>query len=152
MIYDFLENSACYGGIDPVLWARAFDFIATVGPDHPDGRVELEGDRLYALIQSYDTKGEEKYRVETHRNYLDIQLLLEGAETIFYSPITELPGLIPYNPEKDIEFFGFQARSATPFRLYPGVFAVFFPGEGHLPGCGTPPQPVKKIVIKLRMN
>lgn len=153
MIYDAMDGGLRYAGISPELWSKAFAYLETLTADAPVGRVELAGDDLYAMVQEYETKPEEKYRVETHANYLDIQLLLAGCETIYYVPdVAALTVMTRYNPEKDIAFFNWNPALAVAVPLRPGVFSAFFPGEGHLPGCGTPAQKVKKVVVKLRMR
>ena len=56
MILDSLKNSSVYAGEDDRL-AMAFDFLAeTDFASFPDGKVELKGDEVFAIVQSYDSR------------------------------------------------------------------------------------------------
>jgi beta-galactosidase beta subunit len=62
MILDRLDNWKLYfpkGG----LIARAFDFIESeIDPSMPDGRIEIDGERLFCVVSTYETKPLEKCR------------------------------------------------------------------------------------------
>ncbi len=152
MIYDNLANFRRYAGIAPEYWVRAFTFLEQLTPTTPEGRYELEGDRLYLLVQRYEVQPDSSHPAEVHRRYLDVQLLLDGVETIYQQPLPANWNEATFNQAGDIGFFPFERESATPLRLYPGVFAAFFPGEGHRPRCGSQLQTVRKVVVKLRLD
>ena len=52
----------------------------------------------------------------------------------------------PYSEEKDITFFEGPADSYIDVK--PGMFAIFFPQDGHAPAIT--PNGVKKIIIKVK--
>ena len=71
MIFDRIEFADRYLGLAPRL-AAALEFLRR--PDlfkFPDGRHELDADRLFALVQSYRTKHYDECRWEAHRRYVD---------------------------------------------------------------------------------
>ena len=152
MILDSLECASRYERLHP-LFRRAFDFLRS--PDArnaEDGKVELDADgRLWANIQSYRTQPEAEGRYETHRKYIDIQCLTAGEEAIVYTPsAAALRELVPYSEAKDIAFQA--AAPGTRLLLRPGIFALLFPGEPHMPGrslCADFPSEVRKIVVKI---
>jgi YhcH/YjgK/YiaL family protein len=59
---------------------------------------------------------------------------------------------IPYNAEKDAEFYEPPAEPHSQFMLSAGSIAVFHPQDAHQPGVmiGQPSE-VHKVVIKFRL-
>ena len=57
MILDSLKNASLYTGLGD-RFAIAFDFLSkTDFSTFPDGKVELKGDDVFAIAQTYKTKG-----------------------------------------------------------------------------------------------
>ena len=66
-----------------------------------DGRYEIDGDRIYATVQRYDTKPAWECRPESHRRYTDVQYVAEGQEFIGWCAFTPaLKESVPYDEEK----------------------------------------------------
>ena len=87
---------------------------------------------------------------EAHRNYLDIQYVAEGREVMGWAPVGRLTPAGPYNPEKDV--INFQEAEASPVQVEKGGFALFYPEDGHQPGCqlGAAAK-IRKIVVKVKV-
>lgn len=153
MIIDSLSHSADYLGLHP-LFPAAFEYLRHFDPATPDGKYELDGKRLYAMVQRYDTAPEAAKAWEAHRVYADIQYIVSGREKIGYAPVEELESSIAYNDLKDMEkFTGEKAIHAVMNLLSAGNFAVYLPQDGHKPGCAVEqPEPVVKVVIKVRLK
>lgn len=149
MILDHLRNASLYRGLGPN-FARAFDFLA--GPEWrslPDGRHEIDGQRLIALPQSYTTRPREKGRWEAHRRYADIQLIVRGREMMGFAPLDQLAVEQPYDPATDCLFLTGQGQLLT---VAEGEFAVFLPQDAHMPCLAIDePQPIAKIVLKVEL-
>lgn len=113
-----------------------------------DGRVEINGNQVYALVQSYESKTEPVF--EAHQRYLDIQYICEGRELFGWAPLEKLAPAAPYNPEKDVMKGTVRAESASFVKLTAGQLAVVYPSDAHAPGAADgKPAPVKKIVVKV---
>lgn len=151
MILDLCENWAAYAYGKEEVWSAAFGFLATVRPDCADGRYEITGDKLFALVQSYDTRDINQGKLEMHRKFIDIQTLLVGSERMFYGAAGTLELCEEYSPENDAAFYKYDSGKTLEYVLTPGVFTVFFPEEGHMPGIAlkSGSAPVKKVVIKI---
>lgn len=148
MIADSLPHAARYLVLHP-LFRTAFDYLRNFPRGAPDGRHPIEGDRLFALPQSYETAPSTEKRFEAHRRFIDIQFVLSGEEVIQHSPTERLEVSEPYHDERDVVFFR-DPVSASPTLLRAGDFAIYFPHDGHKPGClHTTPMAVRKIVIKV---
>ena len=116
-----------------------------------DGRYDIDGDNVYALVQSYGTVAPAEKKYESHRIYADIQYVAEGSELILYAPIAELHAATAYDGAKDFLLYGDPAAT-TPLLLGPGRFAIFLPQDGHKPGCiDRTACRMKKVVIKVRV-
>ncbi|MDD5707189.1 MAG: YhcH/YjgK/YiaL family protein [Kiritimatiellae bacterium] len=149
MILDTLEHAGLYAAMLPRL-RTALDFLrAASTAELPDGRQNLDGDRMFALVQSYRTRTPAGGQLETHRRYADVQCLLSGRELCGYAPLTDaLRPAKPYDAAADIAFYDGVCDWIT---LSPGRFAVLMPQDSHMPGrCGAEgPSQVRKVVIKI---
>ena len=150
MITDTLAQRRRYTGLSS-RFAAAFEFLEKLSATRPDGRHDLDGDNCFALVQSYPTRPLAQALFEAHRQYIDIQFMQAGRETILWSPLAALTQVTqPYAAERDIAFFA-NPPQWTPLNLQAGQFAIFFPEDGHAPGleCAGPAE-VRKVVIKVR--
>lgn len=108
-------------------------------------------DDLYLLIQKYESKDPAVARHEAHKNYVDIQYVVEGKEAIEIAPVSAMEVDEPYSEERDVVFFKQPAQAAT-FVLTDGGYAVLYPEDSHKPGIAVgEPTTVKKIVGKVRI-
>jgi len=149
MIIDTLAQASCYEPLHAGFKA-AFDFLRDTDLSSlAQGRTEIDGDRLFALTQSYETRSVAGGKLEAHRKYIDIQFIVSGEEHIGYAPLGDQPASAPFDTGKDI---GFYHGDAGFVKLSAGMFAVFFPHDAHLPGrhLGVPSQ-VKKVVLKVML-
>ena len=152
MILDTIENIGTYAAAIPNLKAIR-DFLAGDVAALPDGRVEIDGDRVFASISSYGTKRLEDGVFEAHRRYADIQMLLEGEEMCGVVPGADwMKENIPYDEARDIRFLNTPPEFSR-ITLTPGLFAFFAPSDAHMPGIaiGTMHR-VRKCVIKVAVD
>lgn len=133
-------------------FTRAFAFLRR--PDLaalPDGKYEIDGDRVFALVQRYETAPAAEPRFEAHRAYIDVQYLAAGSEVIGWATLGGMQVDEPYIDEKDA-CFG-RAAAWTPLRLGPGELAVLYPEDAHAPRLAAGgPAPVLKVVIKVSLG
>ena len=147
MIIDDLANTALYEKLHP-LFPQAFAHLRKLAAqeDLPDGRIELDGERIHAGMTRRDGKPADEARVEAHRRYIDIQYVVDGADRIGWMPVSDCHQPEGYNDEKDVEFYA--DRPDLWFDLAAGQFAVFFPHDAHAP-MANEGRPIVKIVIKV---
>ena len=104
MIYDTLDHAGQYRKLSGNL-AKALDYLTGTELETVEaGRVEIDGERVFALFQSYETKPEND-RPEAHRKYIDIQYLIEGEELIGVAPLASMERVAEAAPERDIWFY-----------------------------------------------
>ncbi|MGE5861998.1 MAG: YhcH/YjgK/YiaL family protein [Ignavibacteria bacterium] len=114
------------------------------------GKYPIENEAAYLLIQNYTTNNESDKKWESHRKYIDIQLVLSGFEYIGCCPAKSLIPIEDYNESKDIIFYNEIKDGFSRLYIQADTFAVFSPGEAHKPGCHiSEPSAVKKAVFKI---
>ena len=154
MVADKLNNLGRYGlkqDYCEKIWAFAEKCRAE---GLADGRYDLDGDDLFALVQRYTTKTYAQGRMEAHRVYADVQYIMTGCERIFYGPADESVAVTEdRTPESDLVFYVNQPDNGCT-TLDAGMFAIYLPLERHMP-CIEPadgqPSQIEKIVFKVRV-
>jgi biofilm protein TabA len=150
MILDSLTRASSYRGLGPRL-AAGFDYLTGFDPATPTGRHFIDGEDLFAVVDEYDTGPATEKRFESHLRYVDIQYVVSGRERILHAPADTLHVETPYDEERDIAFYQDPPASSS-FLLLPGHFAIFFPADGHKPGCMAGGRDaVRKVVLKVRV-
>ena len=151
MIIDHLSNASSYRGIDKRL-AAAFDYLRRTDLSKVEpGTYEIDGRKVYVMVQQYETKIREKGRWEAHRKYIDVQYVHKGEELFGYSNLRDLKAGT-YDEAKD--FLSLQGEGKGDFFIVrEGTFVILLPQDGHMPGIAvTTPQPVKKFVVKVALD
>jgi biofilm protein TabA len=149
MIFDKLFNSGRYADLHP-LFAAAFRFLGKKGlSGFPDGRYEIDGDRLYAIILRNKGRGRKSAKLEAHRRYIDIHFSLGGIDEIGWKPAKEcVRKQSRFSAKKDCGFFSDAPRAWVP--LIPRSFVIFFPEDAHAPSCGK--CELHKVIVKVEID
>ena len=146
MIFDSLANARQYYSINPHFEA-AFNWLQK-NPDAEDGRYEIMGDDCFVMIQSVRGRGKAEPFVEAHNQYIDIQLVLKGADEIGWKDRATCRDVkAEYSEEKDVAFWNDAADFFVP--VLPGHFLILFPHDAHAPLSGE--GDLKKAVFKVRV-
>jgi YhcH/YjgK/YiaL family protein len=154
MILDRLEQADMYRPLGAAI-ALALDYLRETDFSRvSDGRHELDGDRVYAMISRYRPKPLAEAFWESHRRYLDVQYVTQGVERVGYAPLRDgLTVRQAYDSQKDLVVYDAVGEF---FTLRPGDFAIFAPHDVHAPGLALdPPEDageVRKVVVKCRVG
>jgi biofilm protein TabA len=153
MIVDMIASWSRYRGLS-LLFDKALEaMVRLAASPSADGRQELAGPSLTASFSTYAAADPETKRFEAHRRFIDIQVVVAGRETLYWTPVSALAPEGEYSDQKDIAFYTGPAGLAVP--LQPGYFTVLFPQDGHKPGCLPPThggEQVRKLVIKVAVT
>ncbi len=149
MILSTFSQSSRYAALHP-LFPRAFEFIRdtdllAVAP----GRYPIVDKQLLVIVEDVPGRTREAAKLECHRKYIDIQLVLEGVDEMGWKPLADcVDPVSDYNSEKDIQFFrdAPAAWIATP----PGAFCIFFPEDAHAPLVSS--GQVRKAIFKIALE
>lgn len=149
MIFSALSQSSRYAAMHP-LFQRAFDYMrATDLFALAPGRYNIVGDDLIAIVEQVPAKTREMAKLEAHRKYIDIQLVLDGDEAMGWKPLEDcLNPVSEHSMEKDIRFFHDAPAAYVPVPA--DHFCIFFPEDAHAPlvGSGT----IRKVIFKVAVN
>jgi len=151
MVVDYLKNwrNIFQGEV----WEIAFNHIVGLNSNSPEGITELRGKSIYSRVMSYETGNYEKTKVEAHRKYIDIQASLIHGERINWWPLDALNPISEYNIDKDSTYFERNEFVPVSSCILPGMFAVFFPEDAHMPKLSIDKgQLIKKVVIKVDID
>lgn len=112
-------------------------------------RIELAGG-AFALEQAFETKARAQGFFESHRNYIDVQVVLEGTERMELVDLARAGAATPYDATKDLIKYA-DAPDVSALTVRPGEAAVFFPADVHMPGLapGAGVGRVWKTVVKV---
>jgi len=153
MIVSDLKNTERQAFMMPGL-LKALEFLRRPGLKAlPDGKYEIDGDLVFAMVQRYTTAAAPEPKFEAHRKYADVQFIVYGAEAVGWAPLDRMTVTQAYEDEKDICFGTVQAGGWAPVRLEAGQLVVLYPEDAHAPKLAAgEPAPVMKIVVKVRVR
>jgi YhcH/YjgK/YiaL family protein len=152
MIIDKLENQELYH-FGPG-WKLAFEFLNSLTVDAEEKKYTIQGDDIFARVMRYETRLPEDSIIESHREYIDLQVLLKGRESIEYFARDGLTVDSVYDQSDDAELYKRTGPGSTRIDLSPGSFVALFPDDAHMPSLMTHDQsePVVKVVIKIKVE
>lgn len=143
-IIDTLENLKFYLP-NSLIFNQAIDYLeksATFGTDinsrianlHIDAfeRININ-EHIFALEQKFYTKNRNDCFLESHKKYVDIQLIIDGEELMEHSSQIDSRVITSHNKENDmVKYKNFY--DTNKILLKPNEFAIYFPQDIHM-GC-----------------
>lgn len=147
MILDTLKNKEQYASLHPRFKA-VFDYIDTHDLASMElGRHDIDGDNIFVMVQELELRPREQARLELHRKYIDIQLVLRGPEEVFgWSEKKDcLTAETEFDEAKDIQLFTDKPQCF--YTVREGQFSILYPEDGHAPMLGE--GVVKKCIFKI---
>lgn len=146
MILDKIENLNKYNSIPNLDFI--IDFIK--GRDLSnlaDGKIEIDGKKLFATVARYLPKLAEEKNFEVHELYVDVHIMIKGAEIVQFAEEGNL--IEDKMSQEDYRLFSASDHISNMI-LKENYFVVFFPGELHKPGCRyqNSDEPVLKVIFK----
>jgi YhcH/YjgK/YiaL family protein len=149
MIIDVLDNADRYLGFNKG-FRRAFAFLMRddlmkIEP----GRHEIDGDRVFAIVEDAQGRDKKDAQLEAHEKYIDIQLVVDGTDKMGWrlkSACSEVS--VPYDEKADIQFFKDEPDVWLP--VTPGMFVIFLPGDAHMPLISD--GRLRKVIMKVAVD
>ena len=130
-------------------WDKAFAFLKNHNLETlAVGRYDIDGDNVYAMVTENPTKNMDSTKWESHRNYVDLHLVITGEEKIGVADVSKLTVTMPYDASKDLANYSGEGKF---YLAKPRTFFLFFPSDAHRPNVTTGSNKTdKKLVIKIR--
>ena len=89
MIFSTLSQSGRYAALHP-LFPRAFEFIRNTDlRSLAPGRYPIVGEDLFVIVESISGRSRDEAKLECHRKYIDIQLVLEGVDEMGWKALAD---------------------------------------------------------------
>lgn len=149
MILDQLENGHEYTLLNEG-FAKAFEFLSR--PDLKElesDKYEIDGERVFAMVSRGPGKPREEGKLEVHRDYIDIQVVLNGVDDMGWKPLSSCNEPVgDFDAENDYQLF-----TDTPdswLSVGHGKFVIFYPKDAHLPMIGE--GELHKVVVKVAVE
>lgn len=100
---------------------------------HTDlGRIEIDGENLFINNVNPECVSPDKQVLELHHDYIDVHILLEGAETIGWKALEDLQKEIKAYSKED-ECALYSDTPTTYVNLLPGQFVIVYPEGSPCP-------------------
>ncbi|MCL6351873.1 YhcH/YjgK/YiaL family protein [Pectobacterium polaris] len=117
---------------------------------HPDGEMTEQG-VVYKTFHANTALSATRI-AETHRENIDVQFVISGAEILEYQPVLSRQPDDPH-PEQDNDFYQGKSGNEKSLILHSGDFVVLFPWDIHTPLCQLEKsQSVRKVVAKVPLG
>lgn len=128
----------------------AINFLKNLDKNIPDGKVEIDDKNIFALVATVKTEHPDKRFFEAHRDYIDVQFVIDGRQIIEWMPVTAFKEEKNYDEDNDLYKFN-QNFSGSKIIIGNNNYAIFFPEDAHKPLCFIDEASTIKIcVIKVR--
>ncbi len=149
MIFDSIKNIDSYVTLNKG-FAKAFAFLKRTDlMDLSVDKYDIDGDKIFAIVAKDTGRKKGEAELETHNKYIDIQLVLGGVDEMGWMAKSLCKQTsIEYDPENDIQFF--KDSPDVWMKTTPGMFAIFFPEDAHLPLISD--GEVHKVIVKIATN
>ncbi len=112
----------------------------------------LVNDNMFVMRESYVAKNVADCTIESHDNYIDLQLVLSGKEAFGYCDRT--------NPSLTVKEAYDEARDITKYNCSEGVsyieldncFFIAFPNDVHVPKVKNNDGTIEKAIVKVKVE
>jgi YhcH/YjgK/YiaL family protein len=149
MILDTAANEARLKQLHPGFGAALEYLRRTDLAQLSEGRQEIDGSRLFALVIRGQGKGLKSAKLEAHRRYIDIQCSISAPDVIGWKPLAACnDSELAFDEQKDLQCFRNTPDSWV--TIPAGSFGIVFPEDAHAP-MGTE-GPIHKIVVKVAVD
>lgn len=150
MVFGNIRDLKDYGYLEAEVlkcfkYAKEHDLLG-----YEKGSHEIEGDDLFVNIVEYETTTAENRFWEAHRQYLDLHLMLRGAEQIDVNFIDNMEQK-EFVPKDD--FLPMDGEPNGHVVLREGDFLLCYPKDGHRTAVQVgSPETIKKAIFKIRIR
>lgn len=149
MIIDTFDNLQSYAALHR-LFPQLLEYLKTTNLlALPNGKHTILNDDMFVLIQRGIGQPKTDSKLECHRKYIDIQLVLDGTDEMGWKPLADCQAPIDaFNTANDVQFF-----SDLPLNWFvtsANKFCIFFPGDAHSGMISA--HHLHKAVFKIAVN
>jgi biofilm protein TabA len=105
---------------------------------------------VFAMEQVYETKARSEGFFESHRTYIDLQVIVTGEELMEVIDASRITVRQPYDAARDLMTY-LDAADTSKLNVLAGEATIFFPVDVHMPSLRLHSQSalVRKSVVKI---
>lgn len=127
---------------------KAINYILTHNlNDLPFGKTNIDDETIYINKSNVELKKSDSLKYESHKKYIDIQIDLDGDESIYINNGT-CDCIKTYKEVEDFALYGFSNPDLI-INLDKNCCAIIFPNEIHMPCIKHKAKSIIKCVIKV---
>jgi biofilm protein TabA len=132
------------------VWDKAFAYFRDTNLDQlTPGKYPVDGENVTAAVTENPTKEFDKTNWESHRKYIDMQYVVQGAEKIGVVSMDKATVTKPYDEARDVTNYSAEGKL---YEARPGTIYIFFPQDVHRPNIKVDGiEKDKKLVLKVRV-
>ncbi len=108
-----------------------------------ESKYEL-GAGMIAIEQSYELKAESSAFFESHKKFVDFQLVVQGSELFYIANSDKCSIHTPYNDQKDLIIYN-TPQCHSILHLQANTLAIFMPNDVHAGGLGLGSLPCDRL-------
>ncbi|MGZ8257268.1 MAG: YhcH/YjgK/YiaL family protein [Gallionella sp.] len=149
MILATLALAPRYSPLHP-LFPQAFAYLRDTDLNALSvGVHEIVGRQLFIIVEEANGRTRTEAKLEAHRKYIDIQLVLAGDESMGWRALADCHQPIDeHNEKRDICFF--EDAPVSWIVVPPAHFCIFFPDDAHAPLVGK--GAIRKVIMKIAVD
>ena len=149
MIIDKLDNACTYYGLGYYI-RRALEIAKTLTADCENGKVFVDGQRLYYTVMEPEVRDDKDGLFESHEKYIDVQVILRGTDVVGYEHTSNLTVCEDRLESADCLLY---EGSASLISVPAGSFYIAYPQDAHKPNIvSCDKTPLKKAVFKVLLD
>ena len=145
MIFGVLDDLKLYKNLGENM-AKGIEFVLNFSPEMADGRYEIDGKNVYAMVMTGKTKLPSESIYEAHRKYIDLQYIVSGEEETEYITVGDCEVEKPYDEEHDYLMI---RGAGSKVKVSAGHFYIAYPCDGHAPMLSRNPNVIRKVIVKI---
>jgi biofilm protein TabA len=149
LIFSLISQSSRYTTLHP-LFPRAFSYIRNTDLlTLTLGVHDIIDKQLFVIVEEAEGRTRAEAKLECHRKYIDIQLVLTGIDEMGWKSLSDChQPIAEYNSERDIQFFDDVPDSWI--SVPAGAFCIFYPEDAHAPLVSS--GHIRKLIFKIAVE
>ena len=106
----------------------------------------------YLIVNRQQYIGKTETFAESHKDYIDLQIVLKGSEKMGYADISNPSLRVMEDYDSSIDLAKYYVDDECFYHMSDESFALIFPEDVHRPGLKINEEMIEKVVIKIRVK
>ena len=148
MIIGKLKDLKRYKGLSKQI-DEAIDYVLNTDLLNLEiGRYEISSN---VIVNRQEYFGKLDPFAESHKKYIDLQIVLKGQEQMGYADINNTTIKVMEEYDENLDLAKHYVNDECEYLMSEGSFALIFPEDVHRPGMKIDENLIEKAVLKIRL-